>query len=474
MKKIFVGVISLLMMLAFASCDNGQKGPQEKPLAEFSITMNDVERTIEVGVNPSDSSVYYVFDLLTEEEYLAVGANEEGIKQLVSDEIASGEAMIASGVTSYEYTDLLYMSTYYAYAVQIDNNDGVVTVNGTPVVMNKSLKKSFTTFEPQEMAIAPFAISDNGYYLVGNFQDGSYLYDLRRDELTIVPAIALNDITNDGIAFGQDLTSYEGVIYRNGEIEYVQGIEGAAETCFFSVNPEGTLAVGYCMDAAYSIVPIKYENGVVSALAYPVSADGAPVAHAAAKTIGANGVIAGYGLMDSDYSEVSVAWNLPDGSDRVLGKDLMDVNSETEFWNYIYGDMFTYVSPNGKYIASNLSDFTEGFMGAVEYAYLYDVEADEFITIDDPAIHNYPVDGVMSNGDVFFKNVPYGLGDHPYVYSKSDATVYTLKEYMRVKFGYETENPVEGSLITVSDDCKIFVTCTYGDNTGYVTNIFVM
>jgi hypothetical protein len=185
-------------------------------------------------------------------------------------------------------------------------------------------------------------------------------------------------------------------------------------------------------------------------------------------------VIAGYGLMDSDYSEVSVAWNLPDGSDRVLGKDLMDVNSETEFWNYIYGDMFTYVSPNGKYIASNLSDFTEGFMGAVEYAYLYDVEADEFITIDDPAIHNYPVDGVMSNGDVFFKNVPYGLGDHPYVYSKSDATVYTLKEYMKVKYGYETENPVEGSLITVSDDCKIFVTCTYGDNTGYVTNIFVM
>ena len=241
------------MMLAIASCDNGQKGPQEKPLAEFSITMNDVERTIEVGVNPSDSSVFYVFDLLTEEEYLAIGANEEGIKQLVSDEIASG-------VTSYEYTDLLYMSTYYAYAVQIDNNDGVVTVNGTPVVMNKSLKKSFTTFEPQEMAIAPFAISDNGYYLVGNFQDGSYLYDLRRDELTIVPAIALNDITNDGIAFGQDLTSYEGVIYRNGEIEYVQGIEGAAETCFFSVNPEGTLAVGYCMDAAYSIVPIKYEK----------------------------------------------------------------------------------------------------------------------------------------------------------------------------------------------------------------------
>ena len=60
MKKIFVGVISLLMMLAFASCDNGQKGPQEKPLAEFSITMNDVERTIEVGVNPSDSSMFSI------------------------------------------------------------------------------------------------------------------------------------------------------------------------------------------------------------------------------------------------------------------------------------------------------------------------------------------------------------------------------------------------------------------------------
>lgn len=462
------------MMLAFASCEQGKNVPQEKPLAEFSITMNDVERTIEVGINPSDSTVFYVFDLLTEEEYLAVGANEEGIKQLVSDEIASGEAMIVSGVRTQEFSDLLYMSTYYAYAVQIDNTDGNVTVNGTPVVVSKSLKKSFTTFEPEGITIAPFAISDNGYYLVGNFQDGSYLYDLRRDELTIVPAVAFNDVTNDGVIYGQDLTSYEGIIYRNGEIEYVQGIEGAAETCLFSVDPEGTVAVGYCMDAAYSIVPIKYENGVVSTLSFPVSADGAPIAHGAAKTIGANGVIAGYGLMNSDYSEVSVAWNLPDGSDRVLGKDIMSISSETDFWNYIYGDMFTYVSPNGKYIASNLSDFTAGVWEGVDYAYLYDVEADEFTTIDDSAIANYPVDGVMSNGDVFFKNVPYGLGDHPYVYSNSDSTVYTLKEYMRVKYGYETENPVEGSLITVSDDCKIFVTCTYGEVSGYVTNIFVM
>ena len=478
MKKSLLSTLFIITALIFAVACQKSDVPEETPVAEFSVVLNSVGRTIEVGVTPSDSTIYYTFGLISQEEYDACGGNNEGLVAFISEKIASGEALYVQGVGSAEFDDLLYLSTYYGYAVQLDVKDNVATVNGEPSMVSKYLKNEYVSFEPAELTVAPFAISDNGYFVVGNFQDGSYLYDVRRDSLTIIPAIGLNDITDEGVAYGQELTSKEAVIYSNGEITYVPVPAGATEICFNAVNSKGEKVVGYYMDETYKFVPFVYENSTIKNLSLPIGADGRQLAMAAAKGIGANGVISGYGLLTSDYTEVSALWNLPDGSDMVVGADLMEMTYDDEadmdFWNCVYGGMFTYISPDGKYVASKYADYTEGVWHPKDYAYLYDVEAGELITITDSNIQNLRVDGVMSNGDIFFADVPYGLSSQPYVYSVDDEKLYTLKEYFEVKYGYTAVDTIEGSLIAVSQDRNIFVTSSYGEGSGYVTNIFVM
>lgn len=464
--------LSLMMVLLFSACDKNE-GREDKPLSSFSIAMNDIDRSIEVGVTPSDTTAMYIMGLISESELQEIGG-EEGLSDYAAEILASGEGIVSQGVSSRIYEDLFYLTTYYAYVVEIRLQDDVYSLVGTPVVQSKLLKKSYISFEPAELTIAPFAISDNGYYVVGNFQDGSYLYDLRRDSLLVVPSVAFNDVTDDGVVFGQDLVSMEGLIYRNGEVEYVKGPDNAAEVCFFAANNDGSQAVGYYMNTSFQFMPFVYTNGVFETLEMPVTADGKPAAMGVAKGIGANGVIAGYGLIDMDYAETSLAWNLPGGTNLAIGNDLMSI--EGDFWNYIYGDMFTYISHGGKYIASNYSDFTAGIWEEVINSYVYDVDSGELNSITDPQIENYRLGGVMDNGEITLSNTPYGLSEIPFIYSPDEAVLYNLNDYLQTRFNYVHESQIEGSLIAVSADCRIFVVASYGEGSGsgYVTNIFVM
>lgn len=455
------GVAAMLL-----SCERNESVSQ----ATFEMQVVNDNNSILVTVVPSDESISYFTGIVMEDDWAAMGG-EEGLTAYINSLLEAG-GTLSSGTVNNRYDDLFWQTGYYAFAAQV--NDG--TVYGTPSVKDVMVYRPYVEFVP-ETTLSPAAVSDNGLWVVGNYNGNgpmAYIYDVRRDSLTIVSGVLFYDVTDNGVAYGRDMASP--IMWENGEITQVTVDGGAQEAGFYGVTPDGKIAVGYAMDANWTNSALVYENGQVSVLSAKDMNDKQP-AGVAAKGIGSNGNITGY-LLDSDtYLEIGCAWTGTAHDFDLYPKDYMEWNQDCleggGAYENKYGDVNVRISPNGRYYAGGVTVSDETWDQPV-FPYLYDTQEKKMYQLSDENYSGWRWDAVTSNGLLYLSDVNMGLSSQPYLYDPQSGKVTTFADYASSEYGYTLDGiTIQGSVIAVSEDAKTVVGAYVKDG-EFCTAIYFM
>ena len=465
MKKFYLMALCLLTATVFfASCNKNNPTITE---ATFEMQLgNNETNTIRVSVTPSDENASYCVGLIMEDEY----PGEDGLVSYIEKYVSEG-AELWKGTYNEVYEDLFWNTDYYAFAAQIDG--GVVV--GVPHVEKVKTYRPYVEFAPEGMLIAPYAVSDNGQWIVGNYDDGttpnSYIYDVRRDSLTVVQGVVFYDVTDDGTAYGEDM--FCPIFWKDGKTTQIPAPEGSSESGFFGVTPDGSVAVGYSMDESFRSKAIIYENGVLSELTGTDIYDETPYG-ITAKGIGSNGNIAGYLVNNSDWLEIGCSWTGASHEFDLFPKEFMtEFNEEMNAWTKRYGDLEMHISPNGKFLSAWVY-VTESYESMPQYAYVYDIESEKMYELSDNTYDYWRPCVVTSDGLLFLADAPTGISSQPYVYDFNTGKVETFKDYASATWGYSSEEAVfEGTVLAVSDDASVIVG-NYTDESNFYTTIYFM
>lgn len=465
MKKFYLMAVCLLTATVFfASCNKNNPTITE---ATFEMQLgNNETNTIRVSVIPSDENASYCVGLIMEDEY----PGEEGLVSYIEKYVSEG-AELWKGTYNEVYEDLFWNTDYYAFAAQIDG--GVVV--GVPHVEKVKTYRPYVEFAPEGVLIAPYAVSDNGMWVVGNYDDGvapsSYIYDVRRDSLTIVSGTVLYDVTDDGVAYGRD--NFVPVIVKDGQVNTLPVPEGTMQAGFYGVSPDGNTAVGSTKDENWNEKAIIYENGMMETMAGTDLGGNTPVS-IVAKGIGSNGNIAGY-IVDFDYYiELGCLWLGASHEFDLFPKEFMtEFNEEMNAWTKRYGDLEMHISPNGKFLSAWVY-VTESYESMPQYAYVYDIESEKMYELSDNTYDYWRPCVVTSDGLLFLADAPTGISSQPYVYDFNTGKVETFKDYASATWGYSSEEAVfEGTVLAVSDDASVIVG-NYTDESNFYTTIYFM
>lgn len=444
--------------------------PKEEEITfEFGVTQEN--NSISLNVIPSNTVAEYVTGIVMEDDYTGL----EDLTSWIEQKVAEGTQVPFSGNWSGLFDGLFWYTRYYAYAAQV--YEGKVV--GIPVVKEQLIYRPYVDFAPEGALIAPSAISDNGLWVVGNMDGGSpasFIYDVRRDSLTVVEGVLFYDVTDDGKAYGRDLTSP--IIYwsEDGHIITATPPSGSMQSGFYGVTPDGNIAVGYSMDEMWNNNALIFQNGILSTLE-GTDLNGNTPAGIVAKGIGSNGNIAGY-LIDYDtYAEVGCMWTGTSHTFDLYPKDLTVWNPDLldggGAFEKRYGGQEIKISPNGKYLAGNLY-VTESWEYMPTFTYVYDTENKVMYELDNDEYMDWMPCAVTSDGLLFLANVPMGISDQPYVYDISNGKVQTFADYASAKYGYDPEGAtIQGSVLAVSGDSNVMLGI-YADASAFYTAIYFM
>ncbi len=461
MKKLLFFTIASLSLWALGACssEDNQKEP-EIPTCTFEVELNQDQNDLNVHITPSEAEQTYVFGLMNHEEFLALGENPtEGFTQWMNARLAEESVPeLFTGQFSQAYNDLLWNKDYHFYVAQVVNN----AIHGTPTLMDHKIYRASLTFSPEGMWIAPAYLSDNGEYIVGNYE-GSFIYHLPTDEITFVEGASLYDITNDGVAYGQDETMYP-MRYENGERIYMDmTFPNSTEGSIFAVSPDGSLAAGYQFVDSWNIQPLYYRNNEVVELEVGNDINGLPAEMACVKGIGSNGNMTGY-ILDENYIEMGAMWN-KDGAYNLYIEPYMVYNESLHQWKTLYGTMFNFISPNGRYIASSVIEYSNTGLTNTVYAYVYDTQEEEMYVIRDEAAKDMlRVDCVSNDGVVFLSDVDIAYSSVPYCYDVHAQKFYKVEDYLKEKYDYQPDRPVVGTILAVSEDGKTLLAGSMENN----------
>lgn len=468
MKRFVKSAVCMLGVAAMLlSCERNGSVSQ----TAFEMQVTDNGNQILVTVAPSDENASYLSGIIMEDDWKNMGGTE-GLTAYIDSLVGAGAALSA-GTTNNRYEDLFWQTKYYAFAAQV--SDG--SVYGTPELKEVFIYRPYVEFAPEGLTIAPMAVSDNGLWVVGNYNgDGptSYIYDVRRDSLAIVSGVLFYDVTDNGVAYGRDMMVP--VIWNNGEITQVSVEGNMMESGFYGVTPDGVTAVGYAMDNAWKNKALLYENGAVSYLPATDLSDKEP-AGAVAKGIGSNGNISGY-IQDFDtYLEVGCAWTGASHEYDFYAKEFMEWNQECLEGNGAYenkyGDVEVRISPNGRYYAGRVTVSDETW-DQPEFAYVFDSQDGKMYQVSDEAYSGWRPDAVSSTGLVFLSDVDMGISSQPYVYDYASNTVRTFADYAKSEYGYMPDGfTIQGSVVSVSEDAHTVV-ADYASNNAFYTAIYFM
>lgn len=459
MKRVFFAIP--LLAFALSSCKDSNENVAAEITFEFSSELKD--NSADVKVVPSDLEQSYVTGALSDDEYAELGGTPEAVAAYIDKALSSDDMVISTGETVSEYNDLLWQTEYVLYAAPV--KDGAVV--STPSLGSfKVFRDSVEVFVDSN--IPPTSMSDNGRYIVGDYDKNSYLYDVRRDVIDSESYVGaeLNDVSDNGIAAG----SYYGKpgYFQDGVFNEIPLISGAMSGTVTGVNPEGTRFAGYCEMEDGTFAPFIYENGSVSVLEFPEDNIGEKPVVSAAKGMGANGNVVGY-IASSEYLELGCYWHADNGYDLFV-KDEMVKDEETGSWNKIIGGLLTYISPSGRYIASMWTEMVDGFPGE-DYPYVYDTETGEFKMFDTAAFVGYRVDYVGNDGEIYLSDAKLGFSSMPFVAVYGNQAPVTYKEYAKSKYGVEIED-YAGSAMSVSADGKTVLCGRVDFNSGtYIATI---
>ena len=97
------------------------------------------------------------------------------------------------------------------------------------------------------------AISNNGRYVVGAYDDNGFILDLNTDIVTVVDLMEFSDVSDDGVAVGTNYTSGIGqaAYYVDGQIhdiditEIISATENLDSASLDAIPPDGKMAVGW-------------------------------------------------------------------------------------------------------------------------------------------------------------------------------------------------------------------------------------
>lgn len=467
--KRFVKLAACMLGVAATLLSCERNGSVSQTTFEMQVVNNNNQ--ILVTVVPSDENASYCTGIIMEDDWKNIGG-AEGLTAYI-DSVAGAGTTISVGATNNRYEDLFWQTKYYAFAAQI--NDG--KVYGSPEWKEILIYRPYVEFAPKDLTIAPVAVSDNGIWIVGNYNgEGptSYIYDVRRDSLTIVTGALFYDVTNDGVAYGRDMMVP--VIWKDGELTQVPVSGNMMECGFYGVTPDGAIAVGYAMDNEWKNKALLYENGAVSYLPATDLSDKDP-AGVVAKGIGSNGNISGY-LQDFDtYFEVGCAWTGASHEYDFYAKEFMEWNQECleggGAYENKYGDVEVRISPNGRYYAGRVTVSDETWEQPV-FAYVFDSQDRKMYQISDKTYDGWRPDAVSSTGLVFLSDVDMGISSQPYVYDPIANTVKTFADYAKSEYGYIPDGfTIQGSVVSVSEDACTVV-ADYASNNAFYTAIYFM
>ena len=85
MRKCLIAAVMLSAAVVFASCERNDNSVPECNLA---ISMGSDGNTVRVSVAPSDESVDYLYGIIMEDDYAALG--EDGLVSYINDLISEG------------------------------------------------------------------------------------------------------------------------------------------------------------------------------------------------------------------------------------------------------------------------------------------------------------------------------------------------------------------------------------------------
>ncbi len=471
MKKLLILGAAIFALLATACTTSEQ--------STFTIYGEAKDgNVIEFIVTSSVPEATYVCGLLTQEIVDVIGG-EAGLTSFVNTQLANTSSIeLHTGpyTFSFEAEPLAY---YYYYVAQVDKDKLV----GTPVLSEGvRIELPYKRIIPQLPMVAS-SISDNGTWVVGNQANISFVYNRVTDVLTEIPGVTLYDISDNGVAVGMIDESYIPVTYEDGEIITVTLAEGATQGSIHSITPDGGKMFGYMFleptaDNPLANVPIVIENGVVSYLsldAYIFDESKACGGSTVLGSCGSNGAVSGYIVDQKHMWECGAVWKA-DGELVIIGAEHCNYVPEIMFYDFMYGDMFTRISPNGRWVAGVATKFEggDGYTPMEYLPFLYDVETGELFKGDEDDFNIImKVTGVSNDGLVFISDAVTGVSESETMVWTAGGVLENLQYLLEDKYGVTVEQPMIGDVISTTADGRTFVISGYTEEGGGVyTDIY--
>ncbi len=471
MNKFIALAASMMLIFAAASCSENNKPEQGDDTIKIDVEVVESSDKVEIEATftCAKKQMDYAYGVARVEDVELSGS----LIVYITEQLAEGKARVASEFPKIDLFEIKKLAKYIVYAAPIKDKGVNGTISSSDTIQVLS---SYIEYTP-EIVAAPAAVSDNGHYIVGNLisMENSYIYDLTRYEDSLLEAVVLYDITDDGsIAVGTD-SDNKACIWNNGEITVLQK---SGTGTMWAITPDGTKAVGEIAGD-----PVVYQNGAITTLSLEgaTGTNGCGIATGIAKQIGTNGVIAGL-VFDEATAPLHAYWDVA-GNLHVIGEgeNTIDVKDEINFMYGGWANEDIKMSPNGRYISGTVFD-AEGLVTLL-YPYILDTETGElhvasiaeFEMYNDYSSIEYEihprVDVVTNEGEVLFSVTSLGESEVPYVYTKDGGVDY-LQNYLEDKYGKEIQPDMVGSPCAASADGKV-ITLSHQYTGGYITDIYL-
>ncbi len=446
---------------------------------------------IEFVVTPDNADAPYVVGLLEEADVVAMGG-EAGLAEYISAQVTSS-SKTHKGANTFSYPGLQPLVKWYLYAAYVKDGSMAGTPTLSPAVR---IYQPYSEYLSKQFCI-PVAISDNGLWIVATYNGASFIFDRAYNDVTYdfgVESLILSDIDDNGIAYGE----IDGAPIRivEGEVEYISLPDGATGGGVHAVSPDGSKYYGWYLAPGTSLQdggfkPYVCDNGQFSDLSLEGSHSFSYIDNntndtAYLKIVGgsvnlgqcaANGALAGYGLDNGFGWEQGVVW-YPDGTFKVIGEGRMFIDFSWDYpgSEYIYGDMTTRISPNGKYAAGIcFRSYEDVNIPEVKIPFIYNMETGEILQAEESECTNFMqlrVDGVSSKGYVFLSDAAYLNGDIPYVWTP-ETGIMALQSFLENQYG-TIEPAMKGSVTgtTLDGDTYMLAYDVESPEAGTLTSIY--
>lgn len=441
MKNFFKLLTAALAVVMLAGCTDSGEEDSAARVATPTFQCNVIDNTIMVAWEPVANAAYYTI-------------------QLNDGEPAKTD------LTVYNFDNLVWEETYTVTLVAVSANPELYQ-DSKPGVKTVTIGKRDVPQYREWYGIPASAISNNGRWVVGQFDKHGMIIDLNTDEYTQFETFDCYDVADSGLIVGSSYTTNsEGVAayYYNGEyvdVELGEWVEEHYSSCLTAVTPDGKFAVGWAWDTADTyytrlcgdFIPFTYniETGKVNVPM--VDSDmliyGQPAA-IALKGVSPDRKLFGY---ENSMTYFSVLWE-----DEYEPYTYPCLEYDDEY-NLIegFGDSNNLMSQTGRYL------YGKGWRNENKnqnfYPAVYDCETGTMLWM----FGGY-VSAMADNGIAFVNDVPYYLGTTSYVVDTNvDIMVQTpLVDWLKEKHNIDLTEYLHEGIITigVSEDCNTLVGIT--------------